>query len=337
MKAAILVKKNDPLIVDEIHVPTNLDYGQVLVKVLVSGLCGAQLQEIAGLKGNEKFMPHLVGHEGCGVVEKIGPGVSKVKAGDKVVLHWRKGSGIEAGFPQYNWNGRQMSGGKVTTLSEYSVVSENRMTKIDQDISNDFAALLGCGISTGFSVVNKDANVKFGERVLVLGSGGVGLNCIYASKLSHALVWGVDINKDKKSLVEKNGGTFFHSEEDIETIKKMKFDCIIDTTGILSLVAQVLETMSEQGRCILVAQPKPGSFLTINNPGKLFSTNGQSIRTTQAGGFDPDVDIPRYINLYKNNQINLEHLITHRYSLSDINEAVTKLKSGSGGRIMIDI
>ena len=106
MKAAILVKKNEPLIVDDINLPTNLDYGQVLVKVLVSGLCGAQLQEIAGLKGNEKFMPHLVGHEGCGLVEKIGPGVSKVKSGDKVVLHWRKGSGIEAGFPQYNWNGQ---------------------------------------------------------------------------------------------------------------------------------------------------------------------------------------------------------------------------------------
>ena len=117
----------------------------------------------------------------------------------------------------------------------------------------------------------------------------------------------------------------------------MKFDCIIDTTGILQLLSQVLETMSEQGRCILVAQPKPGSLLSINNPGKLFSTNGQSIRTTQAGGFDPDVDIPRYVNLYKNNKINLEHLITHRYSLTDINLAISMLKSGSSGRIMIDI
>ena len=337
MKAAILVKKNEPLVVDDVNLPVNLEYGQVLVKILVSGLCGAQLQEIAGLKGNEKFMPHLVGHEGCGLVEKTGPGVSKVKVGDKVVLHWRKASGIEANFPQYNWNGRSMSGGKITTLSEYSIVSENRMTKVDQDISNDFAALLGCGISTGFSVVNKDANIKFGERVLVLGCGGVGLNCIYSSHLSHALVWGMDINKNKKSMVEKNGGVFLHSEEDIETVKKMKFDCIIDTTGILQLLSQLLETMSEQGRCILVAQPKPGSSLAINNPGKLFSTNGQSIRTTQAGGFDPDVDIPRYINLYKNNKINLEHLITHRYSLTDINLAVSMLKSGSSGRIMIDI
>jgi hypothetical protein len=336
MRAAILVKKNEPLVVDEIHLPVNLEYGQVLVKILVSGLCGAQLQEIAGLKNNEKFMPHLVGHEGCGLVEKVGAGVSKVKVGDKVVLHWRKGSGIEANFPQYNWNGRQMSGGKITTLSEYSVVSENRMTKIDQDIGNDFAALLGCGISTGFSVINKDANVKFGESVLVIGCGGVGLNCIYASKMSHASVVGIDINKDKKKLVEKNGGVFYTLDE-IETVKSMKFDCIVDTTGVLELVSSVLPTMSEQGRCILVAQPKIGSQLSINNPTRLFSTNGQTIRTTQAGGFDPDVDIPRYIKLYKNNQIDVETLITDRYDLNDINLAITKLKSGTAGRIMINI
>lgn len=336
MKAAILVRKNEPLLVDDIDLPVNLEHGQVLVKILSSGLCGAQLQEIAGLKGNEKFMPHLIGHEGCGLVEKIGAGVSRVKTGDKVVLHWRKASGIESEFPRYNWNGRPISGGKITTLSEYSIVSENRMTKIDQDIGNDFAALLGCGISTGFSVVNKDANIKFGETVLVIGCGGVGLNCIYASNISHAFVVGVDINKNKRELVEKNGGIFY-SLDDIDMVKNMKFDCIIDTTGVLELVSSVLPTMSEQGRCILVAQPKAGSQLTVNNPSKLFSTNGQSIRTTQAGGFDPDVDIPRYIRLYKNNQINVEKLITDRYYLSDINDAITKLKSGTAGRIMINI
>jgi Zn-dependent alcohol dehydrogenase len=134
-------------------------------------------------KGNEKFMPHLLGHEGCGIVEEIGPGVTKVGLGDKVVMHWRKGSGIESRFfPIYSLRGLPLSGGKVTTLSEYSVVSENRITKVPTKTSNDFVALLGCGLSTGFSVVNKDANVKFGESVLVLGCGGVGLNCILAAK-----------------------------------------------------------------------------------------------------------------------------------------------------------
>ena len=122
MKAAILVKKNEPLIIDDIQPPDQLFFGQVKVKNIISGLCGAQLQEIAGLKNNEKFMPHLLGHEGCGVVEEVGHGVSKVKVGDKVVLHWRKSSGIESDFPIYTWNDRKISGAKLTTLSEYSIV-----------------------------------------------------------------------------------------------------------------------------------------------------------------------------------------------------------------------
>jgi S-(hydroxymethyl)glutathione dehydrogenase/alcohol dehydrogenase len=336
MKAAILVKKNEPLLIDTIEMPGALSCGQVKVKILVSGLCGAQLQEIAGLKGNEKFMPHLLGHEGCGMVEEVGQGVTKVKAGDKVVMHWRKAVGIEASFPVYRWNGKPMTGGKITTLSKKTIVSENRLTKIDSDVDNEFAALLGCGLSTGFSVINKDANIKFGESVLVLGCGGVGLNCIYAAKLSCASpIIGVDINETKQSLVEENGGEFYHTGR-VDELKHLRFDCIIDTTGYLDLVSNVLPCLSEQGRCILVAQPKPSSYLTITNPAKLFSSNGQTIRTTQAGGFEPDVDIPKYVKLYKNKHIDLKTLITDRFDLQDINLAVDKLKTGTAGRIMIN-
>ena len=336
MKAAVLYKKNDPLIIEDVELPDTLDYGQVIVKVLVSGICGAQIQEIAGLKGNEKFMPHLLGHEGCGIVEAIGPGVTKVKFGDKVVMHWRKGSGIEAKFPVYKLNGKSMSGGKVTTLSEYSVVSENRLTRVALDTHNDFVALLGCGLSTGFAVVNKDANIKFGESVLILGCGGVGLNCIYAASLSQAYpIYGVDIAPEKEGIVTRNGGIFFNGNEYADL--PGPFDCIIDTTGNMALVSRYLPLLSERGRCILVAQPKPDSQLTVINPGKLFSTGGQCIRTTQAGGFDPDSDIPRYLNLYKNQLIKLQNLITDRYSLLNINSAVDQLRSGRSGRIMIDI
>ena len=116
MKAAILVKKNEPLMVDDVILPQQLFFGQVKIKNIISGLCGAQLQEIAGLKNNEKFMPHLLGHEGCGVVEEIGQGVNKVKVGDKVVLHWRKASGIESEFPIYTWNDRKISGAKFKNM-----------------------------------------------------------------------------------------------------------------------------------------------------------------------------------------------------------------------------
>ena len=101
MKAAILVKQNKPLVITQLDIPNELKYGQVLVKVLYSTICGAQINEFLGTKGPDKFLPHLLGHEGSGIVEKCGPGVTTVKEGDKVVLHWRKGEGIDADPPKY--------------------------------------------------------------------------------------------------------------------------------------------------------------------------------------------------------------------------------------------
>ena len=97
MKAVVLEQIDSPLVVKDVEL-TPLSVGQVLVKVLVSGLCGSQLHEIRGHKGNAKFLPHLMGHEGCGIVEEVGPGVTTVNVGDKVVMHWRPGSGIESPF-----------------------------------------------------------------------------------------------------------------------------------------------------------------------------------------------------------------------------------------------
>ena len=145
MKAAILAEVNMPLLVENVRLPARVEYGQVWVRVLVSGICGAQLQEIAGLKGNVEHMPHLLGHEGCGIVEEVGLGVARVKPGDKVVCHWRKAAGIDAPFPWYGWDGEGgvVGGGKVTTLSEKSVVSENRLTPVPADTPPELCALLG--------------------------------------------------------------------------------------------------------------------------------------------------------------------------------------------------
>ena len=296
-KAAILTELNKPLEILEVS-PCVLKYGQVLVKITKSGLCGAQLQEISGEKGNSKFLPHLLGHEGCGVVEEFGEGVKKVKVGDKVVLHWRKGSGIESDSPNYLLGDKTISSGKITTLSEYSIVSENRVTPVDSNLSEDFCALLGCGLSTGFSAVNKEANIKFGETVLILGCGGVGLNCILAANLSQATVIGIDIEESKKIIVESLGAKFYLLDKVSDFLIKNKIDCIIDTTGILGLVSRYLPLLSESGRVILLSQPKLQDNMTILDPMKFFGLNGITIKTTQAGGFSPDIDIPRYTKLY---------------------------------------
>src|SRR3989338_3335986 len=107
MKAAILEQINAPLVVGDVEL-TDLLFGQVLVKIIVSGICGSQLQEIAGHKGNGDYVPHLLGHEGCGIIEDTGHGVTKVKKGDKVIMHWRKGNGIESDFPIYIYKGKKI-------------------------------------------------------------------------------------------------------------------------------------------------------------------------------------------------------------------------------------
>jgi Zn-dependent alcohol dehydrogenase len=118
MKAAILVESKQPLVIDEIHLPESLEFGQVLVDVHYSGICGAQINEINAAKGPDKFLPHLLGHEGSGVVKEVGLGVSTVKKGGQVVLHWRPSAGIQSPTPKYNWGKKVVNAGWVTTFND---------------------------------------------------------------------------------------------------------------------------------------------------------------------------------------------------------------------------
>lgn len=335
MKAVILEKLDSDLTVGDIEL-TSLQYGQVLVKNLVSGLCGAQLQEISGLKGNANFLPHLMGHEGCGIVQEVGVGVNTVKVGDKVVMHWRKGDGIESPFPSYIYNGNKMSSGKVTTLSEYSIVSENRLTTVPDDTPEELCALLGCGLTTALGVITNEADVKFGESVLIIGSGGVGVNLIQGAKLASAHpIYAVDVIEEKRDLCLAIGATEFINST--TTSIDRKFDVIIDTTGIPSVLSSAIELLSGKGRLILVGQPKPGQDVNIPNANKLFEGSGKVIRATQGGMTSPTDDIPRYINLHKSGLLDISKIITHRFDIDDINEAFKLLRSGKAGRIMVNI
>ena len=334
MKAAVLEKIDAPLAVKEVEL-TPLKFGQVLVKILVSGLCGAQLHEIRGHKGNAKFLPHLMGHEGCGIVEKVGLGVTTVKPGDKVVMHWRPGSGVEAPFPNYILDGKTISSGKVTTLSEYSIVSENRLTSIPADTPSVLAAMLGCSLTTALGIIDNECDLKFGETVTIIGCGGVGLNLIQAANMrSVARVYGVDINQKMIDLSYIMGVTSF-----TDSIKNIEdsVDVIIDTTGIPQVIAEAYEKLSPSGRLILVGQPAPGKSIELPNAVSMFDGSGKSVRATQGGGTIPQIDIPRYIELANRGILSYEQLHTDTFSLDEVNEAFDLLKSGNAGRIMIKI
>ncbi len=334
MKSAVLVELNKPLFLSEVEVG-ELSVGQVLVRVLVSGICGSQLHEISGHKGNGKFLPHLMGHEGCGIVEEIGPGVALVKPGDKVVMHWRPGLGIEADFPKYKLNGKSFSSGKVNTLTEKAIVSENRLTVVPQDTDPEFAALLGCSLTTALGVIDNESDLKFGERVAVFGCGGVGLNVLAAARLAGAgEIYAVDRSASKNEICLDQGANFFFS--DIAKIPN-KIDLIVDTTGNIDVISQAFNMLSNRGRMILLGQPKPGQALVIPEAIEFFKGSGMAIKASQGGSTVPQEDIPRYLQLLRLGLISVQELITHRFSLTDVNLAFDLLKSGNAGRIMITI
>jgi Zn-dependent alcohol dehydrogenase len=334
MKAAVLEEINEPLGVRDVEL-TELKVGQVLVKILVSGLCGAQLHEIRGHKGNAKFLPHLMGHEGCGIVEEVGPGVTTVKVGDKVVMHWRPGTGIESPFPSYVLDGKSMSSGKVTTLSEYSIVSENRVTTVPEDTPPELCAILGCALTTAMGIIDNEVDLKFGETVAVVGCGGVGLNLLQGAAMKSACpIYAVEKNFDKKDLCFAAGATTF--VDDINSIEE-KVDVIIDTTGIPEVISACVSKLSGKGRMILVGQPAPGKGVEVMNAVNLFSGMGQTIKATQGGKTNPTEDIPRYVRMHKEGILDIESFVTHRFKLDQVNEAFDLLRSGNAGRIIIEI
>ena len=334
VKAAILVELNKPLVVKELEL-TELAVGQVQVNLIVSGICGSQLQEMNGNKGNKKFLPHLIGHEGCGIVEKIGPGVLSVKPGDKVVLHWRPSLGIESEFPKYVFNGKTITSGKVNTLTEIAIVSENRVTRVPPETNPELAALLGCSITTAFGIINNESNLKYGESVAVIGCGGVGLSLLSASRIGGAgEIHAVDSAHAKQQLCLKQGATYFH-----DSISKLpdNIDLLIDTTGNPSVVSAAIAKLSIYGRLILVGQPDPKQSLLIPNALNLFNGSGISIKASQGGSSVPHLDIPRYLQLFNLGLISTESIITHRFKLDNVNLAIETLKSGNAGRIMIEM
>lgn len=334
MKAAVLEKIDAPLAIRDVEL-TELKVGQVLVKILVSGLCGAQLHEIRGHKGNAKFLPHLMGHEGCGIVEEVGPGVTTVKVGDKVVMHWRPGTGIEAPFPSYVLDGKSMSSGKVTTLSEYSIVSENRLTTVPQDTPEDLCAILGCALTTAMGIIDNEVDLKFGESVAVVGCGGVGLNLIQAAALKSACpIYAIDNNVTKRDLCFTAGASLFTNS--VANLDE-KVDVIIDTTGIPEVISECVSKLSGKGRMILVGQPAPGRGVEVMNAVNLFSGMGQTIKATQGGKTNPTEDIPRYVRMHQEGILDVKQFVTHRFKLDQVNEAFDLLKSGNAGRIIIEI
>tara|TARA_A100001015_G_C15019442_1_gene727246 strand:+ start:786 stop:1808 length:1023 start_codon:yes stop_codon:yes gene_type:complete len=338
MKAAILVKSKKPLIIDDVKIPSSLEYGQVLVKVCYSGICGAQINEIDAVKGKDKFLPHLLGHEGSGIVEKVGPGVTRVNNGDHVVLHWRKSSGIQSPTPKYSWKGRKLNAGWVTTFSEKSIISENRLTKIPKNFDLKIAALFGCSVTSGFGAVNNDANVKIGNSVLIFGLGGMGLNIAYACSLVSAYpIIGIDIHSKKVKIAKSLGlthGLIFNNNIKKNLSKILKDhngpDITFETTGNSKIMEKAYELTPDSGKTVFVGVPD--KKIAIYSLPLAFN---KSLEVSHGGNSIPDQDIPRYVRLFENKKMYLKKLITHQFKLEKINDALKLFRTGKAARILL--
>ena len=343
--AAILVEQKKPLVVAEIRLPKELSFGQVLVKILYSGICGAQLNEIAGAKGPDRFLPHLLGHEAVAEVLEIGPGVKTVAPGQRVCLHWRPGTGLQADPPKYEWDGPGgrvvVNAGWVTTFGRHAVISENRMTPVGEDFDPRLVPLLGCAVTTAMGVINNDAQVKIGQNVVVFGVGGVGLNIVqFAALVAANPVIGVDILDEKVDMALKFGATHaFNSKKvgDIAAeIKKIVgeggADVVIDTTGNARIIELAYELTHADGRTILVGVPSKGDKVSIYTLPLHFK---KVLKGSEGGSCQPALDIPRVISLVEKGRVSLDGLVTHEFALTDINQALDLVRTGQAGRVLV--
>jgi S-(hydroxymethyl)glutathione dehydrogenase / alcohol dehydrogenase len=339
-RAAILVEQKKPLVIEEVEMPA-LKLGQVLVKVLASGICGSQIGEINGVKGPDRFLPHLLGHEGCGEVLEVGEGVRTVKPGDRVVLHWRKGAGLESVTPVYGSGKGPVNAGWVTTFNEHAIVSENRVTAVPRDFDVEAAALFGCAITTAFGVVNANAQVAIGQSVAVFGAGGIGLSIVQGAALAgaHPII-AVDLHDNRLDLARTLGATHTINSRSADAAAEIAgivgsdgVDVAIDNTGNVEVIALASRLTNARGRTVLVGVPPKGATAAIATLPLHFE---KRLVGSHGGESRPDVDIPRYVRLVQDGRLSLAGVVGRRYSLDEINTAIDDMTSGRlAGRAIV--
>ena len=339
-KAAILEQINGPLIIREMDVP-DLRPGQVLVDIKYSGICQSQLNEWHGKKGPDRFLPHTLGHEGSGVVLQTGPEVTKVRKGDKVVVTWIKGSGLDVPSCQYQSNGQKVNSGAVSTFMTRAVISENRLVPIS-DIPMDITALLGCAVPTGCGMVLNELRPEKCNSIAVWGAGGIGLCAIIAASACGCNpIIAIDINEDKLSLAKKCGATHLIDgmKDPVNAIIKITegrgTDFGIESAGLISTMQDGFAATRHFGGQFLIAGNTPHGEKMALDPFDLIA--GKKISGSWGGESDPDKDVPRYAGMYRDGALNLDELITHRLPFDRINEAFSLMETGHPGRILLDM
>ena len=341
-KAAWLEQEKSELCCGMVELPAKLRLGQVLVQIKYSGVCHSQVMETRGRRGVDPYLPHLLGHEATGVVMEIGPGVTKVKPEDQVILTWIKAEGHDVQGGKAIHKNKVINSGPVTTFSEVTVVSENRVVPLPEGVPLDIGVLFGCALPTGLGMILNELKPEPESSSMVIGLGGVGLCALMgaiAAKCNPVIA--VDLSEAKRELALELGAT--HALDPmgqdisgtVSQLTKGGVDFCIDAAGKCQTIQTAFACIRRGGgRCIFASHPEQGQQLKLD-PYELIC--GKLIQGSWGGACKPDRDVPRFAEMYLAGKLRLDRLIERPYALDQINVALDDLEAGKTMRPIVQM
>lgn len=357
MKAAVLYEQKKPLVVEEIEIEEPRA-GEAMVRMAAAGVCHSDLHVMQGLWPVP--LPLVMGHEGAGIVERVGEGVTLVRPGDHVIFSWAPACGVcrncvsgrpylcsagpvmtmKDGTTRFHRNGQSLfHQTAVSAFAEYTVTHETALVKIRDDMPLEKAALIGCGVMTGVGAVMNTAKVGIGDNVAVFGCGGVGLNVIQAASLAGAnRIIAVDTLDSKLDMAKRMGAT------DIVNAKKRDpvaaaleingrgVDFAFEAIGLPEAVAQAFDATDPAGTTVMVGMPPAASLISVSGVGLLL---GKTLKGAYYGSARFRIDMPALVDMYMAGRLKLDELVSRRYPLMEINDAFEALGRGEVARSII--
>jgi S-(hydroxymethyl)glutathione dehydrogenase/alcohol dehydrogenase len=357
LKAAICYEIGKPLVVEEIKVDAPKQ-GEVKVKVAATAVCHSDIHFFKGeLPGDTPFVG---GHESAGYVDEVGPGVTDFKKGDAVVisllyscgkcLYCRTGRShlcngtfaLATETRMHNLKGQDLRQNiQIGSFADYTVVDQSQLVKIPGDIPMESACMLACGVITGYGAVVNRAKVGPNNNCVIIGAGGVGINSIQAAAISGAYpVIAVDVADNKLETAKKFGATHTVNSSKVDAIKEVQkltggegADFVIVTVGATKPFEQGFEMTCPNGMVVLVGLAK---FDAMAQYSPFLVTRYERIITGSfMGTTQLHTEIPKLVTLYKAGILKLDELITHRFPLEKINEAIDEVVQGKALRNII--
>jgi len=357
MKAAVCREFGKPLVIEDLELASP-NPGEVRVKISACAICHSDIIYMDGGWGGNP--PLVLGHEAAGVVEQVGEGVETVSIGDTVLVTLIRSCGAcpccdkgkfslcESSFPLDETSPLTDSGGamigqglRTAAFAEQVVVHQSQVVMIPESIPMDSASLLSCGVITGLGAVTNTASVEAGDSVAVIGCGGVGLNSVQGARMAGAdPIVAIDLVDGKLDNASTFGATHTINplSQDVDAMVSdltngRGFEHVFMTAGSSRAIELGLGILARNGTLVLVGMPADGDHLDLD--ATVIANDGKRILGSKMGFTDLQNDIPKLINLYQQGGLKLDELITHRFPLERINEAIDEVRADKALRNVI--